>query len=297
MPCSPPTLNQIQRWLQAVMTHPAGVAAGIESEEARQNIDVTGDALESVILPSRRQTSLERLAVYGNAYYLRLIDCLREFFPCLVDALGRETFDEFAVGYLQRYPSESYTLHRLADRFVQFLEETRPAHDAQWAGFVVDLARLELAIEHVFDAPGPEPDPWPEPAAAGSTPAAVPLAALAADRLAPETRLVAAPGLTLLAFTWPVSSYYTAWKQGRQSPWPQPQPQFVALLRRDYIVRRHELSPAQHELLSRLAAGMPVGEAIAAASAAQPEAQLSPEELRQWFFQWAERGFFAGAAP
>jgi RNA polymerase sigma-70 factor (ECF subfamily) len=26
----------------------------------------------------------------------------------------------------------------------------------------VDLARLELAIEQVFDAPGPEPEPWPD---------------------------------------------------------------------------------------------------------------------------------------
>ena len=295
MPLSPPTLDQIQRWLQAVMTHPAGVAAVIESDEARRQIDAGGDTLEEVILPSRRQTSLQRLAVYGNAYYLRLLDCLREFFPCLVEALSRETFDEFAVGYLQRYPSESYTLHRLADRYVQFLDETRPERNAEWAGFVVDLARLELAIEHVFDAPGPEPDPWPEQAASDGSPA-IPLAALSANLLAAETRLVPTPGLTLLAFTWPVSTYYTGWKRGEQPAWPQPGPQFVALLRRDYVVRRHELSPSMYELLSRLVSGMPVGAAIGQLSAAPPEANLSPERLREWFFQWARDGFFAGAA-
>ena len=291
---SPPRLDQLQRWLQAVMTHPAGVAAGIDSGEARRQIDVAGDELESVVLPSRRQTSLERLAVYGNAYYLRLLDCLREFFPCLVDAVGRETFDEFAIGYLQRYPSESYTLHRLADRFVQFLEETRPASDAEWAGFVVDLARLELAIEHVFDAPGPECDPWHEPAAAGDSSAAIPLSTLSPDRMSAGMRLIPAPGLTLLSLTWPVSTYYTQWKRGEPTPWPQPQPQFVALLRRDYIVRRHELSPAGYELLSRLIAGMPLAEAITQVSASQRGENLSPHELRETFFQWAQSGFFAG---
>ncbi len=39
MASTQPTLEQIQRWLQAVMTHPAGVAAGIESDEARQQIE------------------------------------------------------------------------------------------------------------------------------------------------------------------------------------------------------------------------------------------------------------------
>lgn len=276
------------------MTHPAGVAAGMESNEARQAIDVARGAVETVILKSQSQTSLERLAVYGNAYYLRLLECLREFFPCLVAALGRETFDEFAVGYLQRYPSESYTLHRLADRFVQFLTETRPASDAEWTGFVVDLARLELAIDQVFDAPGPEPDPWPEEPVAEGKPAAIPLAELSADTLAAETRLLPTPGLTLLAFAWPVSTYYTAWKRGQQPPWPEGQTQYLALLRRDYVVRRHELSPPMYELLSCLVHGTPIGRAVAQVSAGQGGSEMSPTEVQAWFFQWAEGGFFTG---
>jgi hypothetical protein len=57
---------------------------------------------------------MDRLAIYGTAYYARLLECLLEEFPVLVHALGEELFDAFAVGYLQKYPSRSYTLNDLA---------------------------------------------------------------------------------------------------------------------------------------------------------------------------------------
>ena len=40
-----------------------------------------------------------------------------EEFPVLKHALGEEVFDAFAVGYLQQYPSRSYTLFQLAANF------------------------------------------------------------------------------------------------------------------------------------------------------------------------------------
>jgi hypothetical protein len=55
------------------------------------------------------------------------------------------------------------------------------------------------------------------------------------------------PGFELLAFEFPVSTYYTDWKAGRQPSWPGQRSQFVALFRRDYVVRRHELSAQQHD--------------------------------------------------
>ncbi len=291
-----PALAALQRWLQAVITHPAGVETGIESDEARREVNISPASVESVILPSSRQSSLERLAVYGNAYYLRLLECLRELFPCLTGALGRETFDQFAAAYLARHPPTSYTLQRLADRFAEFLAQTQPAEDAPWAGFVVELARLETAIEQVFDGPGPESDPWNE----GPKPEqddVIPAAQWTAEGLTPQTRLVPTPGLTLLEFRWPVSSYYTAWKRGDERAWPQPSPQHVALLRRDYVVRRHELPAIGYELLRSLVQGTPIGEAVAQTASGAGRDQLDPEQVRAWMTQWSGQRFFAGILP
>ena len=291
-----PTLAALQRWLQAVITHPAGVQAGIESDAARRQIAVAANGIDSVVLPSSRQSSLERLAVYGNAYFLRLLECLRDLFPCLTDAIGRETFDQFAAAYLAGHPPTSYTLQRLADRFAEFLAETQPSQDADWSGFVVELAQLEGAIEQVFDGPGPESDPWPEEAereVAGQIPAAP----WTAELLSPQTRLVPAPGLTLLSFRWPVSTYYTDWKRGATPSWPSRRPQFVALLRQDYVVRRHELPGAAHELLSRLAQGTSIGDAVDQVASTFAGDQFGPDHVRRWTIQWVRERFFTGIAP
>src|SRR5713226_137689 len=106
-------LGQIQRWMQATIMHPVGVAEGMASTEARRHIDVGPDAAETIVNRSQALSALERLAIYGYAYYARLLECLREEFPVLKHALDEEVFDAFAVGYLQQYPSRSYTLFQL----------------------------------------------------------------------------------------------------------------------------------------------------------------------------------------
>lgn len=272
------SLQQLQNWLQAVITHPGGVRP-------------PGAAtFEEIVPPTSKQSSAERLAVYASAYYLRLVDCLREFFPCLRFAMGDDVFDDFALAYLQRHPSQSYTLHHLADQFANFLNETRPAESDEgcgWANFFVDLARLEHAIEFVFDAEGPE-EPSPLERRQGE--------GLPATTLTSQSTLHLVPGFQLLAFRYPVSSYYTAWKHGQQPSLPAPGEQQLALFRRDYIVRRHELTSVQHELLLALQAGESLEQSIAriapqALSAGETEETLATN-LRTWFEQWARAGFF-----
>ena len=256
----PASLDEHQRWLLAAITHPAGVEAGASS------------SVDDVILPSRQQSATQRLAVYSHAYFARLLDVLRELFPCVRHAVGDELFDEFAVGYLVAHPPASYTLHRLADQFADHLEATRPADDNQFA-FIVDLARLEHAIDQVFDGPGPENLPPPDPAL------------LAAGQIA------VVPGCQLLAFRFPASSYFTAWKAGDKPAWPQPGEQFVALMRRDYIVRRYELTRPQFDLLSSLAAGHSLNDALASIAATAPLDHLT-HEVRRWFEFWTAERFF-----
>ena len=122
-------LDAVQRWMQAVIMHPDGVAAGLDSETARQHLDVPPEEVESVVSRSQALSSVERLSIYANAYYARLLECLGEEFPVLKQTLGEETFDAFAFGYLQMYPSRSYTLGKLGENFARFLAETRPVED------------------------------------------------------------------------------------------------------------------------------------------------------------------------
>ena len=283
-----PSLAELQRWMQAVITHPIGAAAGVESAAAQQAIAISAAEVEQVVLPSRACSSLERLNVYAGAYYARLLECLRDFFPALRHALGDELFDRFAVGYLQQHPPASYTLDRLADHFVEFLEATRPDEARQdddfmqLAGFVVDVARLEWNIAQVFDGPGEEREPPLSPDA---------LLALSAERWA-EARLEPAACLRLLAFRFPVNDYFTAFRAGERPAPPRPQTTWLALTRREYIVRRLPLSQPQHELLSSLAAGETVGASIERAALRCDDVDRFAEDLNSWFRDWAAAGLF-----
>ena len=40
-------LDGFQRWLQAVITHPLGIAAGLQSEEARTIADILDELLQA----------------------------------------------------------------------------------------------------------------------------------------------------------------------------------------------------------------------------------------------------------
>ncbi len=283
------TLDEVQRWMQAVITHPAGPIAGIESREAVQQIAVGPSQVERVIARSQALTSLERLDIYYRAYYARLLDCLREEYSVLATALGTELFDSFAVGYLQAHPSQSYTLGRLGEKFPEFLAETRPApesgaaNDADWPEFMIDLARLERVVNEVFDGPGVE------------NMATLDVARLQA--IPPErwqaARLVTAPCLRLVKLRFPVNDFFTAAARNDTSPLPQPGETYLAVTRRDYRVKRITLAPAQFALLNSLSAGATIGAAIekAAAVSPLPDAELA-SQIRAWFQAWTMEGFF-----
>ena len=288
-------LSTVQRWFQSVISHPEGVESGLDAEEAQRLIGLRRGELEKVIRRSRNLTAEQRLGIYANAYYARLMECLRESFPVLAKTLGRELFDEFAFDYLKVHPSTSYTLNRLGDRFADFLQATRPDKEeggVGWPDFLIDLARLEWSIEQVFDGPGVEGR-----------------AAMSAEELGlvdparfGSARVVMAPCVRLLSFRFPVNEYYSAArrvKEGEEMPaMPEIGEQFLALTRREFVVRRIVLSAGQHALLEALIAGRTVNEGLArAAECWRGDDAAFAVAIGEWFAQWAGAGLFWRIEP
>ena len=291
-PTRPPHLDVVQRWFQAVISHPSGVGEGVDSNQAQELIRLKRDELEKVVRSTRRFGASERLSVYANAYYARLLECLGESFPVLKHALGEETFNEFAFGYLQNYPSRSYTLNRLGEDFARHLDETRPDRTGReiqgvnWPDFLIDLARLEWTIGQVFDGPGPEQeDPFDYESFQAISP-----------EQWPQARLTLAVCLRLLQFSYPVNDYYTQArraKEGEETPLPEARHQFVAISRHQYVVRRYELSEPQYRLLESLQSGQTIGRAIeSAAGIMEADDEELAASLKNWFHDWTAEGFF-----
>jgi hypothetical protein len=291
-PRDSPPLDVVQQWFQAVVTHSGGVAEGSAGAAAQGLIRLDRGELETVVRRSRNLTAEERLSIYANGYWARLLECLGDCFPVLRTALGEEVFDGFAFEYLQRYPSRSYTLDRLGERFPQFLDETRPAEtvgQVDWPDFLIDLARLEWTVAKVFDGPGVEGQPLLRHDD---------LQGLPPERFA-GARLVPVVCLRLLTFRYPVNAYYTAARhsgEGEEVPLPEAAEELVAILRRDFVVRRYTLSRPQHALLAAVLAGAPVSESLAAAAARPEVGDLDDDALaaalQAWFRFWTAEGFF-----
>jgi hypothetical protein len=287
-----PRLAQVQRWMQSILMHPGGVTEGVEAPAALREIDMTLERLPEVILPSQSLSSANRLEIYVNAYHARLMECLDEEFAVTRFAVGEELFGALSFGYLQHYPSESYTLCELGRRFPQFLAETRlhargiPAGTSDtWPEFIIELATLERALYEVYDGPGTEATGSLDPAS---------LAALKPEDWQ-QILLTPAPCLRLLAFGHDVSGYWGERKDDLAPVTPVAEHRWLAICRRDFVVERFELDEPQYLLLTALARGDTLPSAIAAASAVAPVDQLE-EKLGTWFAGWMAGGFFAALA-
>jgi hypothetical protein len=283
------SLTKLQRWVQEVITNPDGISAGVDSESARQEIDITGSQIEQVVEPSSRLGSAERLAVYGNAYFARLIECLSEEFPATCFALGEETFQDFAFGYIKEVPSTSYSLAFLGERFPQYLIDTRPTDVPQpgWPDFLIDLATLERTYAEVFDGPGPENLDTLQPED---------LQAIPPEQVS-EIRFVPVPSLRLMEARFPVHEYVTAVRHNKSPEIPLPAETLLVITRRDFVVRRGTVSPAEFQLLHAILDGNTLGTAIELAARELPDG--SDDEfatsLSKWFHHWAAAGWFLRA--
>jgi hypothetical protein len=267
------TLPSLQGWMQAVIEHPGAVEEAVDAPAARAALDPA--EIERVIRPSRTLTSVERVGVYHGMYLLRMVEALEGDYPAVAHFLGQEGFADLVTRYVQAHPSVSYTFNRLGARFPEFLRESR---GIRHRAFAADLARLELLVTEVFDAP--ESPAWP-----AEEVARVPHDAWEAARLEP----IAA--FRLGAFGYPVNAYLQSVKEEKHDHPPTArQATWTAVWRKNYEVWRLDLSKPQHDFLKALAKGRPFGKAVLdAARGLQGEAG---EQLFRWLRDWVAEGMF-----
>lgn len=272
-----PELDRIERWMLAVISHPGGAGPGAESPAARAILP--GASIEDIVLPSAELTAAERLSVYANMYFWRLIDVLADDYPTVKHVLGGEEFARLAIDYLVGHPSTSYTLNKLGAAFVPFLEHE--AGDVAHRSFVADVGRIEWAMEEVFDAADVAPIDT-------DTVLAVPTEDYAGKRF----RIV--PACRLLTLQYPANDFIQAVRDQRHADIPAPQTSHVLVYRnRHYRVYRMSLSREQFTILESLARGKTLGQALTACAELHA-VELDPviDSLSGWFREWSGDGLF-----
>jgi hypothetical protein len=270
------TLERLQRWMQSVVVYPGTVEEA--AADPKIAADVPAEGVGAVILPSAHLAPLERLEIYHSMYPLRMEEALSGDYPGLKHFLGDHDFFHLVQAYVQSHPSRSFTLAALGRHLPEFVAQ---APFVRRRAFCHDLARLELAITEVFDAP--ETRALDEAA----------IAAVPADAWE-GARLVPIAAFRLLALRYPASAWLDSLHdEQHRHPKTAQKDAWVAVYRRSYSVYRHDLTRAAHDLLADLAGGLTVGEAVAAALKRRGHGRLPAEDAFRWFRQWAVAGMFS----
>lgn len=275
-----PPLETLERWMLETVTHPQGAACGIRSGPARRLLPAAAGNPETVVLPSRSLSAIERLDIYAYMYYARLLEVLVAEYPTTRQILGAGVFEKACRRFVARHPSRHQTLNRLSEGFPGFLARHLPRNHR--SRLAVDVARIERAMEEVFDAPRAEPL------------TAAQFAAIGADEWQ-DLRLGVVPALRFLKLRYPANEYMNALRSGRKPRPPRPRPALVIVYRRGFQVYRRDQQPAQFRLLTALASGRSVAQAVrAGAVGKRASAEKVAATLGAWFRDWAAAGLFCG---
>ncbi|MBS2025637.1 MAG: DUF692 family protein, partial [Deltaproteobacteria bacterium] len=268
-----PPLAHLERWLRWSFTDPRGVAGALANEPGPTRAQEPEPRALHAIAEGPPASREERLSVYAEAYFVRLVEALSSDFPAVKRAVGAAEFHSLVAHYLMRHQSRSPSLANLGEQFPAFLAQHEPAQ--RWP-FLPDLARLEVAVlrglltdrsPRTLPAPGEDAD-WAS-------------ARLTLDQTA-----------TLLRCAWPV---LTLWRERHLETTPmlptKKRSSHLLVHRDDVWVRVRALSQTQHALLSSLHQGESLEDACA------PLAETSRAPIGTWFAPWIAAGIIRGLKP
>lgn len=203
-----------------------------------------------------------RIAVYRNTVFASLNDVLRDTFPAVCRLVDERFFAYVAHEFIRRHPPRSAVLAEYGDAFAEFLAEFPPCRDL---AYLADVARLEWLMRRA--------------ATAGDATAltATSLAGIAPDET-PRLRLGLHPSLGFLASPWPVDRIWRANRRGATAEETISLAEggvLIEVSRRDGEVVMRILDDAAFAFRRRLAQGVTLEEAAAAALGADPRFDLA----------------------
>jgi hypothetical protein len=143
----PTALSEMQTWFASIITSPYQ-----ETDQADLPIYKTGliKEIQKRILPSPHLKSEERLGIYHQQYWWRLLSVMQELYPSLVRLFDYERFNQLiAEPYLLDYPPNDWFLSNIGSGSPEWLKKNYLEKDAF---LVLGLAQLDLAYERIIFA-------------------------------------------------------------------------------------------------------------------------------------------------
>ncbi len=231
-----------------------------------------GAGILTEIVNDAALSAQQRLAVYHEGYYLRLIEILENDFVVLARLLGEESFSQMARAYIHDFPSQYRNIQYVGCRLSEFLARSPVYHEhSLWR----ELATFEWALEE---------------ARIGEQATSVSIAQLA--ELAPdawgELSFVLHPTLKVLRLHHNAVEYYQA--SYAEQAWPEllthTELQACIVWRKQFAAHYRYVNSAEAWMLGVVLAGERFAQICAGLCDFMPEEEVAPYalgRLQQWF--------------
>jgi hypothetical protein len=230
-----PGLRDLQSLLYRLITAPDGVEAGLRLEPA-----IGQKGLASIISGDSHLMARERLEIYANAYFYRLLNACKQDFPYTYSVLGAINFHNLVTGYLVDSPPSAPSLYYAGRYLADYLAADRLVEQFP---FAADLARLERTSIEVFHGPDAEildqdslrqlaPEAWP------------------------SFILRLHPAAQILDVGWQVDKLVAAIEQGRRWETPERRPLSLLVWRRGWTVHHREVQRGERVALMAASDGV-----------------------------------------
>jgi hypothetical protein len=270
-------LEKLMGWVQACVVHPKYVTEATQSDAAKKYLDVAPDRIGDIILPSKTLSPAERLAVYAGMYPMRMRDALRVDYPVVKHFVG----DEGWANLIDRYIEVHYSVHPNLNQLGRALPEyIRSQDDIKQRAFLSELATLEQNMVQVFDE-----EESPQASVED-------LADLPPEKWA-QAVFHPVKAFRLCTFNYPVNAILQAVKEERTPPPIKKAQTYTAVYRKNFTVWRMGLNRTQYRILKLLTEGKTVLEVLAKAAKGDSDVANLAQQLRGWFREWFEEGWFS----
>lgn len=262
--------NLQKRFWQAI-TAPNGLEQAVREF---QKSDPSALPLTNWIRATNADIAYERLDVYANMYFFRLLEVLCGDYPKVLKLVGNVNFHNLIVHYLVAYPSTERSVRHVGRHLPEFLLGHSEAR--QWP-YVSELALLEWTRSSAFDC-------------ADSAPITTEVfSGLEGEQFA-RLRFEFSPSLRLLRLSYPVHQTWIEFEQGNDAPKLAPHPTTLLIWRMGFNVYHKQLSSNEARLLELLRSGHLFGDACEELAEGVPDVQALAQELFGALRQWVVDG-------
>jgi hypothetical protein len=285
-----PSLKELQAWMKWIVTDPRGVHEALTEQtpadiQHRERYLEPAPTARHLIAAEGELSIADRISVYAEAYFSRIVESLEIDFSRLRTVLGEFGFQKLIVDYLKAFPSKTFNINEVGRHLPAFIAEYR---ETETIDYLADLAFFEWKLIETFYAPK------------GKAFDVSSLNSLTEDDWE-HLQLKIDPSVRIISSIWPLDQFWEMGAEGEPAEFKSaPIKNPYLLWRHQNVVRLSKSSPIEAEVLSDLNRGYTLSNCLERTASRSeefaPGQNLEPIIL-ELFSKWASNGVLSEVKP